>query len=207
MAVKQRIVRRMVGQFHRPHGLGGYVAGWVMSHRSSNVRRNRWVVSLLDVQPTDRVLEIGFGPGIAVKEMSRRASDGTVLGVDHSDVMVRIAQRRNASAIRAGRVELYRAGVDSLPDLGSPVDKILAVNSCGFWPDPQARLEELQQVLRPGGTIALVSQPRCPGATRATSDNAGRELVSLLSSAGFSPGRVQTLDLDPPAVCVCATWP
>ncbi len=65
-------MRRVVGQFMRPHGPGGHVTGWVMAHRSSNRRRNRWVVSLLDVQPTDRVLEIGFGPGIAVRELAAR---------------------------------------------------------------------------------------------------------------------------------------
>jgi hypothetical protein len=45
-----------------------------MAHRPSNAQRNRWVVSLLDVQPTDRVLEIGFGPGIAIQELSWSAT-------------------------------------------------------------------------------------------------------------------------------------
>ena len=67
MTSKHRVLRLVVGQFHSPHGMGGHVAGWVMGHRSSNRERNRWVVSLLDVQPTDRVLEVGFGPGIAVR--------------------------------------------------------------------------------------------------------------------------------------------
>ena len=79
----------------RPHGLGGHVAGWVMAHRSSNRRRNQWVVSLLDVQPADRVLEVGFGPGVAVAELSRRASRGMVMSVDHSEVM--LARRRRGA--------------------------------------------------------------------------------------------------------------
>ncbi len=117
----------------RPHGLGGHLAGWVMAHRSSNRRRNRWAVSLLDVQPTDRILEIGFGPGIAIGELSRLAIQGQVHGVDHSAVMVRQARGRNAAAVRSGRVELRAGSVEDLPTLGEPVDKILAVNSMGFW--------------------------------------------------------------------------
>jgi ubiquinone/menaquinone biosynthesis C-methylase UbiE len=78
----------------QPHGAGDHIAGWVMAHRTSNVRRNRWVVSLLDVQPDDRVLELGFGPGVAIAETSRFAVRGAVFGVDHSSVMVRTAQRR-----------------------------------------------------------------------------------------------------------------
>jgi hypothetical protein len=61
MNVKDQVLRRVVSQFHRPHGVGGYLADWVMAHRSSNREHNRWVVSLLSMQPTDRVLKIGFG--------------------------------------------------------------------------------------------------------------------------------------------------
>jgi hypothetical protein len=34
-----------------------------MAHRASNLQRDGWVVSQLNVQSTDEVLEIGFGPG------------------------------------------------------------------------------------------------------------------------------------------------
>lgn len=204
MVVKQRIVGRVVDQFHRPHGAGGYVAGWVMGHRSSNVRRNRWVVSLLDVQPCDRILEVGFGPGVAITELSARAPNGVVYGVDHSEVMVRLARRRNAAAVRAGRIDLRLAGVDKLPDFGAPLDKVLAVNSTGFWPEPVARLVALRELLRRGGTIAVASQPRCPGATAETTAQAGLEIEGNLRAAGYSPTRVATLELDPPVVCVIA---
>ena len=204
MAIKQRLIRRVAGQFGRPHGPGGRLAGWVMAHRSSNLRRNCWAVSLLDVQPTDRVLEVGFGPGIAVGDLGRLASSGYVLGVDHSEVMVRQARRRNARAVRAGRVDLCLGSVTALPGFGGPVDKILAVNSMGFWPDPVARLSELRRRLRPGGTIAIASQPRCPGATSETSARAAREIESALRCAGFCRIRVETLDLDPPVACVLA---
>jgi SAM-dependent methyltransferase len=197
----------MVGQFIKPHGAGGHLAGWVMAHRTSNVRRNRWVVSLLDVQPDDRVLELGFGPGLAIAETSRFAVRGSVFGVDHSSVMVRIARRRNKAAIRAGRVDLRLGSVDTLPDFGEPLDKVLAINSLGFWSDSVARLTELRARLRPGGTIALASQPRCPGATSETSARAGQEMERLLRSAGFTETRTETLGLHPPVVCVLAEAP
>lgn len=201
-SIRKRAVRRVVGQFRRPHGLGGRLAGWVMAHRSSNRRRNLWVVSLLDVQPTDRILEIGFGPGVAIHALSELATRGLVYGVDYSDVMVRQAAKRNAAAIRAGRVDLRCGSVQNLPAFGAPLDLIVAVNSMGFWPEKQARLKELRDGLRPGGRIAIASQPRCPGATKATSEQAAREIETMLREAGFARTRVETLPLDPPAVCV-----
>jgi ubiquinone/menaquinone biosynthesis C-methylase UbiE len=72
-------------------------------------------VSLLDVQPDDRVLGIGFGSGLAILELSRIAHEGRVCGVDHSDLMVRQARRRNADGCRRGVVDLRLGSVDELP--------------------------------------------------------------------------------------------
>jgi len=72
----------------------------------TNEECGNWVVSLLEVQSTDSVLEIGFGPGVAIKRLSMLASH--VAGVDPSPQMIAQAQARNASAIASGRVELRR---------------------------------------------------------------------------------------------------
>jgi SAM-dependent methyltransferase len=196
--------RDVIGQAHRPRGAAGRVTAWEMARRPSNRHRNRWVVSLLDVQPADRVLEIGFGPGVAIAELAR-AGAGHVYGIDHSEVMVRQASKRNAAAIRAGRVTLVNASAGQLPPaLDGLFDIILAVNSLGFWPAPGERLAELRQRLAPGGRIAIVSQPRCPGATATTSRRAAAEIENLLRGAGFTQLGTESLPLDPPAVCVLA---
>ena len=88
-----------------------------------------------------------------------------------------------------------------------PFDAILAVNSLRFWPAPNERLEELRRHLTPGGRIAVASQPRYPGASTSTSLNAAREIEGLLRGAGFTQLRTETLDLDPPVVCVLAVNP
>jgi SAM-dependent methyltransferase len=209
MDVKQAIVAAIVRQFGHPRGAVGSVAGWVMAHRSSNRQRNSWVVTLLDVQPTDRILEIGFGPGLAIAELSRRVGpSGHVYGIDRSDVMLRQATRRNAAAIEAGRVTLAPGTVEQLPStLNGPFDAILAVNSLGFWTTPDERLDDLRRRLKPGGRIAIAFQPRCPGATSSTSLVAAREITDLLQAAGFTGTRTEILDLDPPVACVLATKP
>ena len=201
MAAKRAIVRAIVGQFGRPRGAIGNVAGWVMAHRPSNRQRNSWVAALLDVRPNDRVLEIGFGPGLAIAELSRRVGPaGHVYGIDHSVVMLRHASRRNAAAIGDGRVTLAVGSVEHLPPaLDGPFDAILAVNSVGFWPAPIERLKDLRRRLKPGGRIAIASQPR---AERKTAADAATEITGLLDAAGFTQPRTETLDLDPPVVCV-----
>ncbi|MFF3493099.1 class I SAM-dependent methyltransferase [Streptomyces sp. NPDC002795] len=206
-SLKQRVTTKTVRQFGRPHGVPGRLVGWFMAHRDSNRRRSLWVVSLLDVQPADRVLEVGFGPGLAIAELARRADRGHVYGIDHSDAMVRRSRKHNAAVIRTQRVTLTHTSVDRLPHFDEPLDAIVAVNSLGFWPDPTQRLSDLRGLLRPGGRIALASQPRCAGATADTTARAGGELKDRLTRAGFIRARVETLPLAPPVACVLATNP
>jgi SAM-dependent methyltransferase len=202
IAAVRALDRDVIGQAHHPRGTAGRVTAWEMAHRPSNRQRSRWVVSLLEVQPSDQVLEIGFGPGVAIAALAR-AGAGHVYGLDHSGVMVRQASRRNATAIRAGRVTLMRGSVDQLPPaLGGPFDAILAINALGFWPAPAERLAELRRRLAPGGRMAIASQPRCPGATADTSRNAALEIEDLLRDAGFTQLRTEILPLSPPVACV-----
>src|SRR5262245_22416683 len=202
MKPAERLIALVQSQFGCPRGFWGPLVGWIMATRSSNRRRNIWAVSLLDVQRCDRVLEIGFGPGIAIQELSRVAVEGRVCGLDHSARMLQQARQRNAAAIRAGRVDLRLGSVESLPAFEIPFDKVLAVNTVIFWKRPDQRLEELRRVLRVGGRMAIVHQPRDPGATDVTATVRGQEIAAKLARAGFSDVRTETLGLKPAVVCV-----
>jgi SAM-dependent methyltransferase len=207
MKMSQRLERALRSQFQRPSGFWGRAAGALMAHRSSNRTRNVWAAELLEVRPDDRVLEIGFGPGIAIKELSARAPDGYVCGLDHSALMVRQAARRNAKAVRRGQVDLRLGSVDELPDFDAPFDKVLAVNVSGFSDGPAERLENLRRVTSRGGRIALAFQPRGPGATDEAATTAGQEFVTKLRDAGFSQVRLETLKLKPAVVCALGVNP
>jgi SAM-dependent methyltransferase len=199
MELKQRAIDALRAQGGRPTGLAGRAVALLMTHRPSNRRRNSWAVSLLDVRRDDRVLELGFGPGLAIQELSRNA--GYVCGIDHSELMVRWASRRNADGLRRGVVDLRLGSADELPEFDAPFDKILAVNTMLFSSEPVARLAELRSLLRPGGLIALAHQPRGPGASDETSAANGRGLAAALEHAGFSDTRLETLRLKPAVVC------
>jgi SAM-dependent methyltransferase len=207
MKLAEPLIARVVAQFRCPGGFWGPIVGWIMASRSSNRRRNAWAVSLLDVQRSDRVLEIGFGPGIAIQELSRLAVEGQVCGLDHSARMLHQASRRNAAAILAGRVSLSLGSVESLPVFDAPFDKILAVNTVMFWDHPVRRLEDLRHLLRAGGRIAIAHQPRGPGATDATAWTKGEEIAATLSRAGFSDVRTETMALRPAVVCAIGVNP
>jgi SAM-dependent methyltransferase len=205
MSITAQITTQMVSQFGEPRGAAGHLVGWIMGHRRSNVERSRWAVGLLGLGPGDRLLEVGCGPGVAIAAAVGR--DAHVVGVDRSNVVIGQARHRNRRAVRHGQVELHVAPVEQLPDLGAPFDAALAVNTVGFWSDPVTRLAAIGDRLRPGGIIAVVSQPRSPGATAEDTRAHGDHFVDLLGQAGYQDMRSETLGLDPPVVCVLGRRP
>ncbi len=197
----------IVAQFGHPRGFWGRVAGQIMAHRPSNRTRSRWVVDLLDIQPMDRVLELGCGPGVALELLSQRAHRGFVAGIDHSTVVVDQAQRRNARAIREGRVYVLQDSVEQLCSSAQPApfDKIIAINTHMFWPNPQTALRQLSSLLKANGTIAIAQQPRDRHASDAAAQRAGAEMAHLLEQAGYGEICVTVQPMRPVATaCVSA---
>jgi SAM-dependent methyltransferase/peptidoglycan/xylan/chitin deacetylase (PgdA/CDA1 family) len=199
-----RILRPILrAQFGKPSGFLGEIAGRIMARTKSNTERTRWTLSLLDLRPEDRVLEIGFGPGLAIEIASGMAPNGLVAGVDHSEVMVRHATKRNARAVRDGKVDLRLGSAGQLPAFEQPFDKIFSINSIHFWEDPIGSLRRMRQMLRPGGVLAITMQPRSRNATSDASRVIGEELVAKLERAGFSQCRLELRRIDP-TVVACA---
>jgi SAM-dependent methyltransferase len=143
MEARQRIINALMGQFARPRGLAGRLAGWEMAVRPSNRKRNLWAVDLLEVQPADRVLEIGFGPGVAIRALAGRASAGRVYGIDHSQVMVRQATARNRGAVEQGRVILRLGSAADLSTFGVVFAAVAAVASLSLTPSRKPQPTDL----------------------------------------------------------------
>src|SRR5260370_25160142 len=141
MSVTHQILMRVFGE---PRGLLGRWGGTIMAHTNDDCAA--WVIELCEVEPNERVWEVAFGRGVAIKRLSGLA--GQVTGIDQSREMIAQAQARNAIAIKSGCVELRHGSVNNT------FDKAMAVNSMQIWPDTIAGLREMRRVLKSGGTIA-----------------------------------------------------
>jgi len=188
-------------QFGRPTGALGWMVGHAMAFR--NRERSECVFALLDLKPAERVLEIGFGPGTDIERASRIAR--FVAGVDHSDVMLRQALRRNRKAIGEGRVDLRHGAAAQLPFPDSEFDCVFAINSAQFWKDSVQTFRELKRVLKPAGRVLLAVQPRNQGATDETARQVGFGIAKALTQAGLEDAYCEFREMRPvTTACVLA---
>jgi ubiquinone/menaquinone biosynthesis C-methylase UbiE len=165
----------LMQMFGRPKGLLGRLGGIILARTKRDF--TQWVIPLLEVQSDSKVLEVGFGPGVAIQILAAIASTGSVAGVDYSQEMVEQATTRNAKAITAGIVQLHYGSVEKLPFADDTFDKALAINSMQVWSDGMAGLREIRRVMTGGGKIAL--------AFTSSSGQSSIGLTELLTAAGF----------------------
>ena len=119
--------------------------------------------------------------------------------------MVKQASRRNAQAVRDGRVALQVGSASSPPPFEGLFDKIFTINSIHFWEDPIECLKGLRTLLKPGGVIAVAIQPRSQTATDDTTAIIGKEIADKLELAGFSESRVEARRTSSAAIaCILA---
>jgi ubiquinone/menaquinone biosynthesis C-methylase UbiE len=135
----------LMHMFDRPQGILGRLGGIILAFTNRGFTYS--VIDLLDIQASDKVLEVGFGPGVGIELLARLVSAGYIAGVDYSKEMVEQATARNKEAIEAGLADLWQGSVESLPFEGNTFDKALAVNSMQVWSDALVGLQEMRRVM------------------------------------------------------------
>jgi ubiquinone/menaquinone biosynthesis C-methylase UbiE len=180
--------------FAHPRGFAGYLGATIMAHSTKD--RHAWTLSLLDIHPTDSILEVGFGPGVLLHALASRVPEGLVAGVDASLLMVQQASRRNHTLIERGRVVLREGSALALPFADGTFNLALAANSLHIWPDQLGGIKEMHRVLKAGGMIALIVQPVWAKTDQEVKD-IGTDIVTLLTQAGFQEVKMEFKAMKP----------
>jgi ubiquinone/menaquinone biosynthesis C-methylase UbiE len=127
------------------------LAGLMANRMQKNRDGEAEAIDELAPSADDHVLAIGFGPGIGIELLAPRVRK--VSGADLSERMLRIASRRNASAISSGRVELVQAAADSLPWDDVTFDGVVTVNTIQLWDPFEESVSEVARVMKPGARL------------------------------------------------------
>jgi ubiquinone/menaquinone biosynthesis C-methylase UbiE len=140
-------------QMQYPKGFFGKVLFAWMTPKT--LAHARWTADLLDIQPEDQIIEIGFGNGANIKLLLQRAVRGSVTGVEISKTAIEMATKKNAKAISEGRVKLHLAQGNALPSENNVFEKACSVATAYVIEDPGAVFKEMFRVLKPKGRAAV----------------------------------------------------
>lgn len=157
---------------------------------------NRVTVQLLRIDSTDRILDIGFGGGVAIAEMAKLAHAGLVAGIEISDAMVKRGRKKLNKLISQGKVEIKEGSASQIPYPTGFFDKVSTINCIYFWPDPVAGLKEVHRVLKSGGVFILSVVPKeqlekFPPARHGYAIYSDSQLQDFLKGTGFTNIRTE----------------
>lgn len=110
---------------------------------------------MLDLQPGDDVLDVACGSGVFLQRYASHVHH--MAGVDHSEIQIKMARKRNRDRIAAGTAEIVQGDSAALP-WGEGLFSAVTCNSLGCFAEPLQSLQEMHRVLRPGGRMVLSTE-------------------------------------------------
>jgi protein-L-isoaspartate O-methyltransferase len=140
-----------------------------------------WAVQTLDVAPSERLLEIGCGQGVAVALICESLSSGSITAIDRSKPMIDQAVRRNREHVESGRATFHAVSLAEAAVIRNRFDKAFVINVRLFRTDAAQEARVLKGLLKPRGAFYLFQQHPSAKRTRAVTE----ELAIALEDQGF----------------------
>ena len=145
-----------VDRQHRyPTGLVGQIIGERMLRQ--HAPETEWSVGLLHIQPTDQILEIGFGTGLNLQFYPDQVTKLTAL--DSERMLPKMVDKRIAQA----RVPVEQLQLDAsgrLPFEDDVFDGIVTTLTLCSIADVESALSEIRRVLKPDGEYVFLEHGR-----------------------------------------------
>jgi len=135
------------------------------------------------VQPGNRVLDFGCGPGFFTREFAKRVGEnGQVFSVDLQEEMLNILRKKLEPEGLLPRIRTHQCETDSInlpADLNGTFDVAFTIFVVHEVPDPARLFGEIALLLKPGGTLFYTDPPFV------VSGKEFQEYLAVAEEAGF----------------------
>jgi trans-aconitate methyltransferase len=142
------------------------------------MERFAWAIEIMDINPSDKILESGCGTGIAAEMVCAALENGHLTAIDRSDAMITKAKKRNAGYIKKKKVAFETVNLAEFHTRGKQFDKIFAFNVNLFWTQDGTAVEAkiLRSSLTRKGKLYLFYQPPSPQMFKTITESVKRNL-------------------------------
>jgi len=176
----------IAAQFKKPSGLFGMFSSNIMI--KGNKINYEKLIRDLDLQPGDKLLEIGYGPGVGINMIAKACTSCTIHGIDFSKLMYRKARKYNKQYLDNNAMLLQYGDFLKTAVVSNEYDKIFCLNVVYFWNELQEPFRKVLSLLKAGGAFHIYMANR--DALKKAPDTVFNkysieQVVEALKSVGF----------------------
>ncbi len=146
----------LLGQCHCPMGVRGRTVAALMNRHHNTL--STWGLNHVQIEPNFNILDVGCGGGKTISKLANQADKGRVFGIDYSRDMVAYSRQENKKLVDEGRIQLVQCSVDKLSFQEELFDLVTAIETYYFWSNLQETFNEIKRVLKPTGTLLIISE-------------------------------------------------
>ena len=184
-------------------GFGGFVLG--LTFLFGRKKDARLACDLTAVGSGDDVVDIGCGPGVALREARRRGA--TCTGVDPASPMLRLGR-----LVSSGAITYVEGTAEALPLSDGSASVAWSLATAHHWADVEQGLAEIRRVLRPEGRLLVLEHRVTPGAKgharHGWNDEGAAAFAAVCGAAGLTDAHVEQHEgRHGPALAVLAVRP
>ena len=178
----------IASQFKKPTGLVGiWASNLMVKGNKSNYDK---LIEDMDLQPHDKLLEIGYGPGTGINTIAQRCPTCIIHGIDFSPLMYKRASKYNKAYIDKGTMLLQHGDFQQMPAADHDYDKIFCLNVVYFWNDLRQPFGKVYSLQKKGGSFHIYMADKNALIKKRAPDSVFNkysieEVVEALKSAGF----------------------
>ncbi|MGZ3846846.1 MAG: class I SAM-dependent methyltransferase [Flavisolibacter sp.] len=143
----------IASQFRKPSGPFGIFTSNLMI--KGNRKNYETMIDDLNPQPQEKLLEIGYGPGLGIRMIAETCSGCTIDGIDFSQLMYKRAGKYNRRYIDEGRVLLSYGDFLQAPLTDNSYDKIFCLNVIYFWDELNTPFKRVHSLLKQNGSFHI----------------------------------------------------
>jgi len=163
---------------------------------SKNKTLSQWTVEQLHISPYQHILEVGFGLGNTLREVANKLQVGFIAGVDESVAMYQQASRKNKIYLQKELMQLHTGTINDLPYPSQYFHSIYATHIYAAWKEPQYKFMQMHSLLKNGGRLVTVFQPRF-AKTEKELWTAAEKIQQEYHEAGLTDIRISFRDMSP----------
>src|SRR6188474_3039116 len=178
----------IASQFKKPTGLVGiWASNLMVKGNKSNYDK---LIEDLDLQPHEKLLEIGYGPGTGINTIAQRCPTCIIHGIDFSPLMHKRASKYNKTYIEKGTMMLQYGDFLKMAAADHYYDKVFCLNVVYFWNELRQPFGKVYSLLKKGRSFHIYMADKNSLIKKKAPDSVFNkysieEVVEALKSSGF----------------------